>query len=85
MYLRMRASGLHDDAGLVPAEDRRVELRDAAQIRGVVGTALGVGSAVLIAAGVIKLAVHAGGPARDKTASWSVGVIGRGVTVLGRF
>lgn len=85
MYLRVRAAGLHDDAGLVPAEDRRVELHDAAQIRGVAGAALAVGSVVLIAAGVIKLAVHAGGPARGKTASWSAGVAGPGIAVLGRF
>jgi tetratricopeptide (TPR) repeat protein len=84
-YLRVRASGFHDDAGLSPDEDRRIELRDAAQVRGFVGAALGVGSAVLIAAGAFKLAIHAGGPARGEAASWSLGISGRGAAVRGRF
>jgi hypothetical protein len=87
MYLRVRASGLVDDVELTPDEGRRSELHDAAQVRGIAGAALGVGSAALIAAGAFKLAVHASGSgsARTRAASWSIGISARGAAVLGRF
>lgn len=84
-YLLAHAADLQHDAVRLPAERRRIELRDTARERRVIGAALGVGSAALLAIGAIKLAIHSRGPSRDKAASWSVGVSGRGVAVLGRF
>ncbi|HWO17597.1 MAG TPA: tetratricopeptide repeat protein [Kofleriaceae bacterium] len=85
LYLRASAVGLHDDAGLTPDEGRRSELHDAAQLRNIVGVALGAGSALLLAAGAIKLAVHRGGPERARAASLRFAISERGVAVLGQF
>ncbi len=85
IYLRALALGLHEDAGAVLDEDRRVALRGATRTRNVAGVVLGAGSAALIATGAIRLVLQARAPSRTGIASWSVGVSGRGVAVLGRF
>jgi tetratricopeptide (TPR) repeat protein len=84
-YLLARAAGLQYDAATTPDENRRIDLRGAAHARRVIGTAFGVGSAALIAAGAIKLAIHSRERPRAKAASWGIGISGRGVAVLGRF
>lgn len=84
-YLLASAAALQSDAVANPDESRRLELREAARSRRVIGAAFGAGSAALLAIGAIKLAIHSRGPSDAQAASWSVGVSGRGVTVLGRF
>jgi tetratricopeptide (TPR) repeat protein len=84
-YLHVRASDLQGRASADPAEDRRSELRGAAYARNVVGTALGIGSAALIAVGAIRLAIDTREPKRPRTAAWRLGLTGRGAAVLGRF
>ena len=85
VYLRMRASDLHDTAGSVLDEDRRLELRGAAHARGVSSAVLGVGGGVLLVAGTIRLAGHAKSSSRPNAASWHIGITGRGAAVFGRF
>lgn len=79
------ASGVRTDAKAVQDESRRAELHEAARPRHRAGVVLAVGSAALVATGAIKLMLHADERSRPRAASWSLGVIGRGVAVLGRF
>lgn len=85
LYLQARAFGLRDDADANLTEDRRTELREASRARGIGAAVVGVGSAALIAAGAIKLALRPGAPSRARATSWTVDISGRGVAVLGRF
>jgi tetratricopeptide (TPR) repeat protein len=79
------AFDLRDDASSSTDEVRRAELHDAARVRRLGSAALGIGSAVLIATGAIKLAIHASERPRPRAGSWSLGVSPRGIAVLGRF
>jgi tetratricopeptide (TPR) repeat protein len=79
------AFDLRDDASSSQDEVRRTALQDAARVRRLGSAALGIGSAVLIATGAIKLAIHASEQPRPRAGSWSLGVSPRGVAVLGRF
>lgn len=84
-YLLVSASSLREDAGTTSNEVRRLELRDAARTRSLAGVAVGMGSAALIAAGMVKLAIHPGEQARPSALSWGIDASRRGVVVFGRF
>jgi tetratricopeptide (TPR) repeat protein len=81
------AAGIRDDARLSQGEGRRAELHDRARTRRLGGAALGLGSAALIVAGAIKLAVHSGPRAASSARRILEGLsLSRhGVVVLGGF
>lgn len=79
------ASDLRHDASSSLDEVRRAELHDAARVRRLGSIALGIGSAVLIATGGIKLAIHPSERPRPRSSAWDLGVTRHGVAVLGRF
>jgi tetratricopeptide (TPR) repeat protein len=82
------ASGRWDDAMVTQDESRRAELRNSASTRARAAAALGAGGAALIAAGVIKLAIHAGEQPRPRAEAWrleGLGLSRHGVVVLGAF
>lgn len=84
-YLLMRASGLREDADRTLDEDRRSGLRDASTTCRLVGTIVGIGSAGLIAAGMVKLAIHSDERLQPSSQSWSVGASPHGFYVFGQF
>ena len=69
LYLHGRAADLSGAADPAIAEDRRLELRDAARARGIASAALGLAGAALMVAGAARLALHTD----------------RGVVLLGEF
>ncbi|HWO19223.1 MAG TPA: tetratricopeptide repeat protein [Kofleriaceae bacterium] len=82
------ASGRWDDAMTTQDEARRAELHAGASTRARAATVLGSGGAALLAAGVIKLVIHAGEQPRPRTGAWrfrGIGLSQHGVVVLGRF
>jgi hypothetical protein len=83
--LRASASGVRTDANAVHDEARRAELHEAARTRHRASAVLAIGSAALVAAGAIKLVLHADERSRPRAVAWRLRVIGRGVAVLGRF
>lgn len=84
-YLFVCAHSLLGDANATPEEDRRSELLDAWHTRKRIGTVAGIGSVALLVAGVVRLAIHSGEPARSTATSWSVGANAHGAFVFGRF
>lgn len=83
--LLVSASRLLVDADATPDEDRRIELRDAWRTRKQIGSVVGIGSVALLVAGVVKLAIHPGEPARPTAASWGLGANAHGAFVFGQF
>ena len=60
LYLHGRAADLAGDVAPAMDEDRRLEQRDAAYVRGITGTVLGIAGAVLLAGAVTRLVIRAG-------------------------
>jgi tetratricopeptide (TPR) repeat protein len=83
--LFLNSSSLRDDANASLNENRRIELRDTAATRERIGIAIGVGGAVLIVGGLIKLAVHPSEQSRASASSWEFRASPRGLVVFGRF
>ncbi|HWO23687.1 MAG TPA: tetratricopeptide repeat protein [Kofleriaceae bacterium] len=84
-YLLMSASSLREDADRTLAEDRRGDLRDTSGTRHFVGIVVGIGSAGLIATGMVKLAFHANERLHPKSVSWGVAASPHSAYVFGRF
>jgi tetratricopeptide (TPR) repeat protein len=84
-YLLMRASSLREAADRALDEDRRSDLRDVSATRRLVGAVVGIGSVGLIAAGMVKLAIHPNEQLQPKSLSWGVGASPQGAHVFGRF
>lgn len=84
-YLLVSASNSLDDANATPNEDLRIELQDTWRTRNRIGTAVGIGSAALLVAGVVKLAIYSGGTARSAPTSWRIGGNAHGAFVFGQF
>jgi hypothetical protein len=84
-YLLASGVGLRESADRTLDEGRRLELRDASQLRSIAGVAIGIGSVGLIALGVYKLAHHGGRAATTSAAVWRIGAGNRGAVVICRF
>lgn len=82
--LFLSSSNLRNEAYASLSENRRTDLRDTANTRERIGMAIGVGGAVLMVGGLIKLAIYPSEPSRTRT-SWAFGASSRGLVVLGRF
>jgi len=83
--LLLNSSNLRYDANVSTSESRRNELRDTATTRERIGMAIGIGGAVVMVGGLIKLAIHSSEQSRASASSWEFGASSRGVVVLGRF
>jgi tetratricopeptide (TPR) repeat protein len=82
--LLLSANGIDDDANAEASQQTRMDLRERASDRRMLGTIVGVGGAGLLIAGVVKLVIHPGAQERPTT-SWKLGVTSNGVQVFGSF
>ena len=79
----LNAASLNDDANASSSEEEHARLKDRGHTRTLIGSAVGIGGAGLLVAGIIKLAVH---PTGSRTvASWNISASGADVMVLGQF
>jgi tetratricopeptide (TPR) repeat protein len=76
------AQGLYDDANANPDSKARTSLRSRGDTRQLLGTAIGIGGAGLVIAGVIKLALH---PHSTTTTSLGLAPTETGLMVFGAF
>jgi tetratricopeptide (TPR) repeat protein len=77
------ASGLDDDANHATTQSEANQLRDRANTRSLLGTAIGIGGAAIIVTGIVKLAIHPSAPASPT--AWNVGASSNGIVVFGHF
>lgn len=79
----INAASLNNDANASSSEQEHARLKDKGHTRTLIGSAIGVGGAGLLVAGIIKLAVHPTGS--RSIASWNISASGDGVMVFGQF
>ncbi len=82
--LFLNSSNLWNEANKSPSESRRQELRDMANTRERISIAIGISGAVLVAGGVVRLAIRPSAQAKS-IASWQLEALPRGLAVSGWF
>jgi tetratricopeptide (TPR) repeat protein len=81
----LSASHLSDQANMEPDTQRRNQLHEQSRTRSTIGTVIGIGGVGLTAAGIIKLALHAGETKHLVAATLEVGITSNGIFVVGNF
>jgi len=79
----VNAASLNNDANASTSEREHARLNDKGHTRTLIGSAIGIGGAGFLVAGIIKLAVHPTGS--SSIASWNISASGDGVMVFGQF